>query len=148
MDKALDKALEIEKLTVQQGRLVVDVRLPRAQWRRSTPDLMRALMQTYPDLPYHACVNGVGDTFAVVMTDTDLAHVFEHVMISEMTRASEHADARFVGTTEWVDAQRGQARVQVSFESDLDALRAARNAADAINAACASAERSAERTGE
>lgn len=51
---------------------------------------------------------------------------------------SAPAAPTFVGTTEWLDEPAGLAHVQVSFDDDLIALRALRDAADILNQAVVS----------
>lgn len=161
-------ALSVEHVTVRTGRLSVLVRVAAGTPRFSSPDLAARLCERFPTLPFHACVNEVGETFGCVMGSTSLPHVLEHLVIDLQVRASASADApngcmdspsasalgagaapsaqsgpanrapAFVGTTEWLDQAAGTARIEVSFADDLVALRALRDAADILNRAVVS----------
>lgn len=115
--------IKVESIRVLTGRIICEIELTDPRWYHSTPELMKALCQELPDLPYHACVNEKGRTFAAVMDDTSLAHVLEHLTISLQVRATSDVSASFQGTTEWVDQEQGRARVQIGFKDDLLALR-------------------------
>ena len=75
-------------------------------------------------MPYHDCVNAKGKTFSAVMAGTSVPHLIEHIAIDIQTRNADNSDASFVGTTEWLDESKGRARIQLSFEDDIEALKA------------------------
>lgn len=125
-------AIMAKRVTVRSGRLLCDVEVS-PQWHYSTPALARAVLQTYPELSRHACVNGVSDTFGAVIAETSLPHLLEHVAISLQVRATGRPDATYVGVTAWTDEARGRARIQLSFDDDLVALSAFKQAADFLN---------------
>ena len=127
--------IQIHAITVRTGRLVCDVSVPNDRHRATTPRLAAFVQQTYPDLPHHACVNGEGPAFGAVIEHTSTPHLLEHLVISEQTRLAANGDETFVGTTEWIDEQAGQARIEVSFRDDLDALRAFNEATRFLNTA-------------
>lgn len=133
MTRASD-ALRIESLVVQPGRIVCEVAVDPAH-RCTTPRLAAALLEDYPTLAGHACVNEVGDTFGCVIDRTPVPHLLEHLVIDLQVRSGGRADDTFVGTTEWTDEAKGRATVQVSFTDDLVALRAFRDASEIIAAA-------------
>ena len=127
--------IRIRSITVRTGRLVVDISIPDERHRQTTPRLAAFVEQSYPDLPHHACVNGRGPDFGSVMECTSTAHMLEHLVISLQTRAATGLVQPFVGTTEWVDEATGQARIEVSFRDDLEALRAFNEATRFLNIA-------------
>ncbi|OUO91130.1 hypothetical protein B5F40_04760 [Gordonibacter sp. An230] len=128
-------ALAIERLTVRTGRLVCHVALAPDAPRLTSPALAARVCAAFPNLPHHACVNNVGDTFAAVMDCTPLPHLLEHLVVDlQAQAASPSSDDVFVGVTEWTDEEAGRARVEVSFTDDLIALRAFRDAVDFLNA--------------
>lgn len=127
--------MQVHSITVQTGRLVCDIAIPDARFRRTSPGLAAFAMERFPDLPHHACVNAKGSTFGAVIEHTSTAHLLEHVAISLQTRAAADAAGPFVGTTEWIDEQAGEARVQLSFRDDLEALRAFNEAVSFLNIA-------------
>ncbi len=125
--------LHIESLTVRRDRIVCSV-VVDAPNRNTTEAFAKKLLQKFPSLAHHACVNNVGDTFGCVIAHTSLAHVLEHLVIDLQVReahASPHA--RYVGTTVCTNKMAGQYRVEVSFTDDLVALRAFRVASEEIN---------------
>lgn len=125
----------IRAITVRTGRLVCEVEISDARFRNTTPGLAAFVMGHYPDLPHHACVNGVGQTFGDVIEHTSVPHLLEHVAISEQVRVSEGVSSLFIGTTEWVDGEAGLARVEIGFRDDLVALRAFADATRFVNTA-------------
>ncbi len=127
--------IRICAITVRTGRLVCDVEIPEPRFRFTTPRLAAFVVQQYPDLPHHACVNGKGSSFSAVIECTSTPHLLEHLVISLQTRAATGATDSFVGTTEWLDETAGLARVEASFRDDLEALRAFNEATQILNIA-------------
>ena len=127
--------VQVRSITVRAGRLVCDLLIEETWCRYTTPQLAAYATQRYPDLPHHACVNGKAPSFGAVMESTSVAHLLEHIAISEQVRTTSHVDAQFVGTTEWVDEEAGLARVEISFKDDLEALSAFKEATRFLNIA-------------
>lgn len=127
--------IQVRAITVQTGRLVCDIVIPDERFRHSTPGLAAFATQRYPDLVHHACVNAKGTTFGDAIEHTSTAHLLEHLAISLQTRMAADAPKPFVGTTEWVNESAGEARVQLSFRDDLEALRAFNEATRFLNTA-------------
>lgn len=133
--RPLDRPIRVRSITVQTGRLVCDVTVHNPKHRYTTPGLAAFAEGQYPDLPHHACVNDKGPAFGDVMEATSTPHLIEHVAISIQTRAAKGGDVTFTGTTEWTDEEAGEARIQLSFQDDLDALRAFNEATRFVNMA-------------
>ena len=127
--------IRVQAITVRTGRLVCDVQIADARFRYTTPRLSAFASGQYPDLPHHACVNEVGNRFGYVMERTSVAHLLEHLVISEQVRDEKSGSATFAGTTEWTDEGAGLARVEVGFKDDLVALRAFKEATRFLNMA-------------
>lgn len=127
--------VQIRAFTVKAGRMICELCIPDSRFRYTKPKLAAFVEGQYPDLPHHACVNEVGSTFGDVMESTSTAHMLEHLVISLQTRAAADSAAEFVGTTEWVDESAGEARIEVSFRDDLEALRAFGDATRFLNIA-------------
>ena len=74
------------------------------------------------------------------MEGTSVPHLLEHIAISVQTASARDPAARFVGTTEWLDEAAGEARIELSFTDDLEALRsfnlAVKFLADAVLICC------------
>ncbi|MBQ9043781.1 MAG: hypothetical protein IJ111_13320 [Eggerthellaceae bacterium] len=130
-----EQPVRVSAITVQTGRLVCDVEIAEERFRFTTPRLAAFVGQRYPDLPHHACVNDKGPAFGDVIEHTSTPHLLEHLAISLQTREAVGAEDPFVGTTEWVDEAQGQARVQISFRDDFEALRAFNEATQFLNIA-------------
>ena len=127
--------IQVHTITVRTGRLVCDIEIHDVKYRYTTPRLSAFANGQYPDLPHHACVNDLGNTFGYVMEKTSVAHLLEHVTISEQVRNQTSGSATFVGTTEWIDEMAGLARIEVGFKDDLVALRAFNEATRFLNMA-------------
>lgn len=131
---AAAEPVTIERLRVESGRLVLDVRLGLGAPRRTDARLAKATEQLRPALPHHVCINGRGPAFAAVLADTPLPHLLEHLIIdAQVADPRTPADQRFVGATRWIDEAAGTARIEVSFRDDLVALRAVRDAQAALS---------------
>ena len=127
--------IQVRTITVQTGRLVCDIVIPDERFRRTTPKLAAFAVERFPDLPHHACVNAKGTAFGDVIEHTSTAHLLEHLAISLQTRAASDATEPFVGTTEWINEVAGEARVQLSFRDDLEALSAFNESTSFLNIA-------------
>ncbi|MBQ9069580.1 MAG: hypothetical protein IJ131_11110 [Eggerthellaceae bacterium] len=129
---APSKALVVKKMTVCADRIVVEV-VCSPEHLFTTPSMAQRACELRPNLSRHSCVNGKGPTFGTVMDRTPLPHLFEHLVVDHIVERSGAPDDIFVGTSEWVDRDRGEARVEVSFADDLEALGAIKDAAELIN---------------
>lgn len=125
--------LLLERVTVKADRLVCDLRFSPECPRMTDPQMCRRVLRARPLLMQHACVNGVGPTFAAVMERTSCAHLFEHVVIDLQAERTADDRAVFVGNTEWVDREAGIARVEVRYMDDVVALRAVKDALALVN---------------
>lgn len=132
---AIEAPLTVERVEFGAGRMTLLVRMaPHAS--DTTPQLLQQLLPLYPDLPHHACVNGEGPRFDAVMDHTSVAHLLEHMLISQQLRQLPDAGSASVlcGATTWVSRAEGRARIEVGFVDDLIALGALRNCLDALSA--------------
>ena len=130
-------AVRISSLVVRRDRVCADVRVaPFA--RTTTPQIAARALQAFPSIAQHACVNEKGGTFGLVIEDTPLPHLMEHLVIA-LQMLADGSSARegftYVGTTEWANEAEGKARIEVNFADDLVCLRAFRDAAGFLNEA-------------
>lgn len=125
--------LAIKQITVRTGRLVCDIAIDDPAYRTTNAALAALIAKRFPDVPYHACVNGCGRTFSAVMERTPVPHMLEHMAISLQTRLTSRDDAAFEGTTVWTDEKAGKARIELGFCDDLEALRAFTEATAILN---------------
>ena len=124
--------IAISSIVVRRGRLVCEVEVPDARFRYTNPQIARCVLERYPTLSRHACVNAEGRMFGCVIEHTSIAHLLEHLAVELQTRAADGPQALFVGTSEWLDEAAGTARVQLSFADDLEALRALKSAVEIV----------------
>ena len=85
-------AIRIEKLSVRPTHICVQVRVASFA-HMSTPELAKQVMRTFPLIEQHACVNEEGSTFGLVINDTPLPHVMEHIVIALQVRAETEISA-------------------------------------------------------
>ena len=124
-------------MTVKSDRIECLVQASADCPRRTNAALMAVLLAQRPQLAHHACVNGVGPTFAAVMNDTPLVHVVEHLAIDLQVQSAADAQALYVGDSQWLDAAAGVGCIRVSFTDDLQALAALTSALALLNEALA-----------
>lgn len=128
--------ISIERIIVEKGRMSALVSVS-PQNAFTSPESMGRLLERYPRLERHSCVNSKGPTFAAVMNRTSWPHVLEHLVIDmQVSIHQERGDRRdpwFVGNTQWIDRAVGKARVQVNFCDDLVALQSFRDAVRVLN---------------
>lgn len=123
----------VEHVTVRPDRIVVDVRISCERYAYTTPQLVREALARFPFLMEHACVNDRGPTFASVACHTSVPHLLEHMAIEEQVRLAGRASASYVGKTAWSDRRALRARVELSYDDDLVALRCIRTAQEWLN---------------
>lgn len=133
-EPAESRMLSVGRIVVGSGRIRCEVRLAADAPRSTSPALMERVLARFPDLVLHACVNEAGTSFGDAMPRTPIPHLFEHLIIDLQARDAADGAAVFVGNTEWIDRERGSALVEVSFEDDLAALRAIKEAAAFLDA--------------
>ncbi|MBC8104345.1 MAG: hypothetical protein H7Z41_17350 [Cytophagales bacterium] len=115
-------------------KLTVEMPDPDRFLTSQVPHLPRTLFRLFPRLAMHKCENGLGLTFRQECRQTEIPHLFEHLIIELQSQAQPTAVLR--GETEWnwtVDP-RGRFHVSVDFENELLALGALRLAERLINA--------------
>lgn len=128
--------LRIDSIRVRKDRMVIEVVLDGDSPLRTTPDLVRLLLPSYPYLLQHACVNEKGETFGAVAFDTSIPHLLEHMVIEEQVRLEGDAQGSprtYVGKTRWISGREPRARIEVSYANDLIALHALRIASERLN---------------
>lgn len=128
-------ALSVEKITVYPNRLVIVVQCA-PNWHYTNPHLARQIAEKFPLIGQHACVNEQGPCFSAVMQHTPLPHLFEHVVVDILVQQATCEQNVFMGTSEWTDRPAGKACVHISFENDLAAIAAVKQAQECINELC------------
>lgn len=128
--------LTLTSIRVKRGRLRAEI-LVDARVRTSTPELAARLLEAYPGLRAHACLNDEGVSFTQVLLHTPLPHVLEHLVIEHMRISTPQVrpltDNMFVGISEWIDEDAGTASIEVNFVDDHQALQALSAAVATLN---------------
>ena len=153
--------IKITSITVKQDRIVCDVVIEQKSGHQTSPELLATLLLDFPNLACHTCKNTEGNTFSAVMDHTSLPHLLEHLVIElqaqtktstkvnlparstfqkhmpqiSKNKASSRTPFTYLGTSEWLNEQKGRARVEVNFTDDLNALRAFSDAISILNKA-------------
>ena len=149
------QAARLVHVRIQPDRAVFDVVIDPLAPARTTPQLVQRAADLRPNLPQHTCVNAQSKNgrarpvFGLVMDDTPLPHLLEHLAIDVLTEHamatdSAQADAQagqdalaadptFVGTSEWVDRAARTARIELSCPDDLVVLSAFAEALHLLN---------------
>ena len=152
MPEATVPGFRITRLHVRRGRLDILTSTPLALLHVGE-DVAARMLQLLPNLRNHVCVHtrAGGGTFGSELVGTELAHLFEHVVIELQAQAHGAAAAagtppqapQLIGHTSWaeelaVTGPQGHAlmRTTVTFADDLVALQAAKDAAELLNWAC------------
>lgn len=135
MSDACIVPVRIEHIAVRRDRIAADVRLADERYAYTTPDLIASALERFPCLLRHACVNERGTSFGSVACRTSVPHLFEHMVIEEQVRRAVDESFSYIGKTRWVNRRFLHARVEVSYEDDLIALAAMRDAQAWLNAA-------------
>jgi hypothetical protein len=78
---------------------------------------VRAL-ELLPDLARHRCVNDEGRSFLEELAETEVPHLFEHIVLELMAHSGSPRSLR--GETEWDFRRDGRGVFRVSFEYDDD----------------------------
>ena len=130
--------MQVLKISIQPElrriQLLVEMSDPERLVTSQVPHLPRRLFRLLPEMATHRCENGHGLSFRQECRDTEIPHIFEHLIIELQGRAQPVEVLR--GETEWdwsVDPW-GQFHVTVEYENELLALGAIRLAEKMIRA--------------
>lgn len=122
--------MRVHSITVCPDRIDVVVRVEDAEEMRTSVDehIARRALELLPGLARHRCDNGAGRSFAEELADTELPHLFEHVVLELMAQAGSPRSLR--GETAWDFRRdgRGVFRVSVEYDDDLVCLGAIKTA--------------------
>ena len=89
------------------------------------------VLETYPNLARHVCVNEHGNTFGDDIAGTWPAHLLEHLAIELMAQAHGSGEG-LMGHTQLTD-EKGLAITKLTFKDDIVALRCVKDAVAVIN---------------
>lgn len=112
--------MHVQSVTVCEDRVDVIVRVDDDERMRTAGDevVVQRVLELLPGLRRHVCDNSEGITFAEEISDTEVPHLFEHVVIELMARAGSPRGLK--GETRWDFSRDGHGTFRVSFEYDDD----------------------------
>lgn len=123
------KVLEICVLPeTRRIKLTVEMPDPDRFLTSQVPHLPRRLLRLLPRLGKHTCHNDGGLTFRQECRETEIPHLFEHLIIELQLQAQQEETDHLTGETEWdwqVDPW-GYYHVYVDYENELLAVGAIR----------------------
>lgn len=125
--------IRVVAINIARGRLRARISVAPA-FRHTDAALAQAVLAVHPSLAHHACKNAEGPHFDDVIDHTSTPHLLEHLIIDAQLRdASTPLDRTFTGWTQWSDEANGIADVEVSFASDMVAMRALDHSVATLN---------------
>lgn len=102
----------VEWRQLSDGRRVALLKLtfaPGALQRTDTlPGFSKRLLSFLPQLRIHACHNDAHKSFSMELENTEVAHVFEHVVVELVAQLGRHPRSEIRGKTAWNFAVDGQ----------------------------------------
>ncbi|MCE5191555.1 MAG: hypothetical protein LLG08_07340 [Actinomycetia bacterium] len=112
--------MRVHSVTVCADRVDVIVDVGDAEALRTTSDsaIAERAVALLPGLDNHACRNGGDRTFSEEISDTEVPHLFEHVVMELMALAGSPRSLK--GETSWDFKRDGHGIFRVSFEYDDD----------------------------
>ncbi|MDQ2731455.1 MAG: hypothetical protein M3Y56_07340 [Armatimonadota bacterium] len=129
------KVKEIHLTCPKRLHLVVQCPSWRPVRTAEAPHLPRTLLQLFPDLSLDQCENDFGLSFEDECEDTEIPHLFEHLVMEMQNQALAPRKA-LTGVTywDWTVDPRGCFHVEVDYENEYVAIGAVRLAERLINA--------------
>ncbi|MDO8681905.1 MAG: hypothetical protein Q7N50_00290 [Armatimonadota bacterium] len=128
------KVVEILFYNSNRVKLVVEMPDPNNYSTVHSPHIPKLLFKLFPHLAKHRCENENGYTFRRECQETEIPHLFEHLIIELQGQAQRVSNLR--GETKWnwrVDP-RGRFHVYVEYDNEMLVLGAIRVAERIINA--------------
>ena len=128
------KVVEILFYDRNRVKLVVEMSDPTRFSTEHAPHIPRLLFKLFPHLSSHRCDNDNGYTFKKESRNTEIPHLFEHLIIELQGQVQKSRILK--GETQWnwrIDP-RGRFHVYVDYENEMLVLGAIRFAERIINA--------------
>ncbi len=112
--------MRVHSVTVCTDRVDVLVDVGDAETLRTTAheSIAERALGLLPGLGRHVCHNDDGRSFAEELEDTEVPHLFEHVVMELMAQAGSPRSLK--GETSWDFKRDGHGIFRVSFEYDDD----------------------------
>jgi hypothetical protein len=128
------KVVEILFYNSNRVKLVVEMPDPNRYSTRHAPHIPKLLFKLFPHLARHRCENENGYSFRRECQETEIPHLFEHLIIELQGQAQRVSNLK--GETQWnwrVDPK-GRFHVYVDYDNEMLVLGAIRAAERIINA--------------
>lgn len=112
--------MRVHSVTVCLDRVDVVVTVESPDVMRTSLDdsVVARALQVLPGLSSHRCLNDDGRTFAEELADTEVPHLFEHVVLELMAQSGSPRSLK--GETAWDFRRDGRGVFRVSLEYDDD----------------------------
>lgn len=125
--------MRVHSVTVCPDRVEVVVHVEGAETMHTSLDeaIAGRALSVLPGLADHRCFNDAGRTFAEEIADTEVPHLFEHVVLELMAEAGSPRSLRGETTWDFKRDGRGVFRVSLEYDDDLVCLGAIK-AADRV----------------
>ena len=108
--------------------LVVEMNDPDVLMTSQVPNLPRHLFRLLPRMRRHTCYNDCGKKFHQECRETEIAHLFEHIILELQLQAQQEPSDILRGETAWdwhIDPK-GRYHVSVDYQNELLAFGAIR----------------------
>lgn len=128
------KVVEILFCDSERVKLVVEMSDPNKYSTRHSPHIPRLLFKLFPHLARHRCENENGYTFKRECRETEIPHLFEHLIIELQGQALRISALKGETQWNWQEDPKGRFHVYIEYDNDILALGAIRAAERIINA--------------
>ena len=121
--------MHISAIDFQQGKSFIALLVsPDSIKTSQMPGFREAILSKMPELRFHKCDNGLGNSFADELLDTEVAHVFEHVLIEIISQMDGSVDnIRGLTTWNWRKDPRWLYRIEIAYDVSDTVLAALRS---------------------
>ncbi len=120
--------MRVQSVSVCPDRVDVLLTVDAGRMRTAQDSVAERALALLPGLAHHFCINNEGRSFAEELADTEVAHLFEHIVLELMATAGSPRSLK--GETVWDFRRdgRGVFRVSLEYDDDLVCLGAVKSA--------------------
>jgi hypothetical protein len=89
------------------------------------PNTLAILKEQFPTVLKTECCNDVGQPFVKEVLDTELGHLFEHILLQKLAHKkymAQHVDKDYSGETSWDWHNNPRGSYEIALSSTLDDL--------------------------
>lgn len=111
--------MRISAIDFRQGKSFITLFVSPHSFKTSQmPKFKEAVLLRLPELRFHRCDNGQGKSFVDELGDTELAHVFEHMLIEIISQMDSKVDGvRGLTTWNWKKNPRWSYCVEIEYSN-------------------------------